>query len=520
MGTKRDDFAKNTINVLRERVAGRCSNPNCRVPTTGPTKDDSRFNNIGIGAHITAASPGGPRYDETLSPKERRSITNGIWLCAKCSKIIDSDAEKYTVSILKGWKNKAEDNAAKELGERLPGDKYVVQSLGAALSGQSTTFFPKLLSNASEATSKALESLDQRFSVRTSFSNSISRFEIFAKENIESKFFINPSFKAEFREKYINLIEHGEKLSIDSEAIRIAGSPLLDEMQNSVQGKFEFSTTLQKDATVSVWLTSPDSKSEIRLNDFWGEVSLGNKSFSIKCGGLKDHVLMTIRFFHQDLFPTKGFLGFNLNFFKWDRNFLSQLPYLDKLYRFYDNIKNGWVFKFKIEIDGYHILSGNCPNIGLDEQFNRDYYHLSFIFMVREISRIVKSSIFYDDSYAYPSQFYFYIKEVFEVLKFGICIRNVNFEKNAHCTLEVSPDLANLDELKEMEGKKMEIRFEQKEADVISPFNQDVILPKFSHYLTEVVPIFNIDFLKVKAGDLVEVEWKPLENCLYKIEAI
>ena len=47
MGKKRDDFKASTINALRTRVASRCSNPTCRVPTTGPTTDNTKINNIG-----------------------------------------------------------------------------------------------------------------------------------------------------------------------------------------------------------------------------------------------------------------------------------------------------------------------------------------------------------------------------------------------------------------------------------------------------------------------------------------
>jgi len=34
---KRDDFSQKTIDTLCERVGGKCSNPNCRRETKGPT---------------------------------------------------------------------------------------------------------------------------------------------------------------------------------------------------------------------------------------------------------------------------------------------------------------------------------------------------------------------------------------------------------------------------------------------------------------------------------------------------
>jgi hypothetical protein len=68
-----------------------------------------------VAAHITAAAKGGPRYDEVLSRQERSSAENGIWLCAKCAKLIDSDLLRYTAPFLHSWKNDAETVARWEL---------------------------------------------------------------------------------------------------------------------------------------------------------------------------------------------------------------------------------------------------------------------------------------------------------------------------------------------------------------------------------------------------------------------
>lgn len=78
MTFKRDDFTKTTKDVLSKRVGGRCSNPECNVPTSGPHSDPEKHISIGIAAHITAASQNGPRYDPKLSSAQRSSIDNGI----------------------------------------------------------------------------------------------------------------------------------------------------------------------------------------------------------------------------------------------------------------------------------------------------------------------------------------------------------------------------------------------------------------------------------------------------------
>jgi hypothetical protein len=67
--------------------------------------------NIGVAAHITAAAARGPRYDPSLSAEGRSSITNGIWLCQNCAKLIDNDVGRYSVELLCLWKRQAEESA-------------------------------------------------------------------------------------------------------------------------------------------------------------------------------------------------------------------------------------------------------------------------------------------------------------------------------------------------------------------------------------------------------------------------
>lgn len=107
----RDDFSPAVKDTLAKRVGYRCSNPNCRKLTSGPQETIDKAINIGVAAHITAASPGGKRYDPSLTPDERKRIENGIWLCQSCGKLIDSDEVRYTIDLLRQWKNQSEQAA-------------------------------------------------------------------------------------------------------------------------------------------------------------------------------------------------------------------------------------------------------------------------------------------------------------------------------------------------------------------------------------------------------------------------
>ena len=107
----RDEFSSGVKDALGKRVNLCCSNPNCGIPTSGPHSDPKKFVNIGVAAHITAASPGGPRFDASINQSQRASADNGIWLCQSCAKLIDNDASSFPVELLHAWKKQAEAKA-------------------------------------------------------------------------------------------------------------------------------------------------------------------------------------------------------------------------------------------------------------------------------------------------------------------------------------------------------------------------------------------------------------------------
>lgn len=130
--SNRDDFAEKTKQLLAKRVGFRCSNPICHATTSGPSDDPSKVINIGVAAHIKAASNGGPRFDPDLSTDKRRDPSNGIWLCQNCAKLIDSDASRFSVHLLNSWKYAAEIAAKIELGRNT--DTSFVSNFQDALS--------------------------------------------------------------------------------------------------------------------------------------------------------------------------------------------------------------------------------------------------------------------------------------------------------------------------------------------------------------------------------------------------
>lgn len=133
----RSEFALATRDSLAKRSGSCCSNPHCKRGTFGPRTESHTYVSIGVAAHITAASPGGPRYDSNITNEARRSANNGIWLCQNCAKLIDNDPSLYTVELIRVWKLSAEEDARAKLTNMADAPEYL-NSTVAPMSNQAT----------------------------------------------------------------------------------------------------------------------------------------------------------------------------------------------------------------------------------------------------------------------------------------------------------------------------------------------------------------------------------------------
>ncbi|MGP3775475.1 hypothetical protein ACTWJ8_32115 [Streptomyces sp. SDT5-1] len=111
------DFSARTRRLLAQRAAFRCSNPRCGALTIGPGATAEDVTDTGTAAHIFAAAERGPRGVGGLSDAERSDISNGIWLCAACGRLVDSNAGNgFSGSLLRSWKDLHEHRIRMEQG--------------------------------------------------------------------------------------------------------------------------------------------------------------------------------------------------------------------------------------------------------------------------------------------------------------------------------------------------------------------------------------------------------------------
>lgn len=115
--TTENKFKQAVVVTLAKRAANRCSNPDCGAITSGPSEISSKSVNVGEAAHIFGAHPGSARYDDKMSSADRSDITNAIWLCGNCHKLVDDDEAKYPAGLLFEWQRAHEEMIAALVGK-------------------------------------------------------------------------------------------------------------------------------------------------------------------------------------------------------------------------------------------------------------------------------------------------------------------------------------------------------------------------------------------------------------------
>ncbi len=89
-----------TIKALFAKSGNQCAFPGC-----GDVLVIDKNLPVGEVCHIEAAAPGGPRYNDKMSDKDRRAVNNLMVLCHRHHVEIDSDAETYTPASLRAMKH-------------------------------------------------------------------------------------------------------------------------------------------------------------------------------------------------------------------------------------------------------------------------------------------------------------------------------------------------------------------------------------------------------------------------------
>lgn len=503
----RDNFPKKTTEALKQRVAYRCSNPECRVPTIGPGSEDIKSNSIGIAAHISGASPGGPRYSSSMSQADRISFENGLWLCANCSIKIDKDVQHYTVELLKEWKASAEQAANQELGKKLITKNEIQDTLAAVLGGNPKKLIPDAIANIHEVSSDLLESLDPRFKVITSYNEGISRFEIHAKENATIQMKINGESAQEYEKKFSRLEELGEDLTIKSDEISFEGSRLFAEiLSNQKGGTFKISAP-KKPSVVKVW-TKPSKGGENEyFEDFIGHISFGKNQGSFL--GYCCNKMVELKIDRLAPQTPKFNLSISVDVTSWAGKDLRHLPYSTKIFNLFENLANGDEVSTGMEIEGARVMTSS--GISLKHEISiRDFNtYFQYTKAARTIASFLNLSIPFSSELPISKDEFVTIMEVARIINGLEVFSAKDFNKNVTFNLECDENMLILNLTN---NHSNELKLIQNVENKLLVFGTPVELPPLNWIFTSAKLKLTSISQDIKPGDLLSFEVIPTDE--------
>lgn len=362
MARRVTDFPRGIRDRLRNRVNALCSNPKCIAPTLAKTHSAADFQEGGEAAHITAANPGGPRYDGSLSDRQRSDFDNGIWLCRRCARMIDRDVPGHPVALLRTWKAEAEQRALAEFGrprERRSDPSETAQTIAAAFTGQSPAPVLSAIPNVHAGIATALERLDPRFRIDTSHSAGRTSFVVRARDKpVDISFTIRSEHAASVVQSLNSLLLDGETAKFPTAAIKLPDSGLFDFIQAaSASGEVTISA-IPIPTVLRLWF----GKDEWRFDDIVGSVTAGARSATFAGGACDGLVSFALRIERGASNPYFGKFSFSPD--KWEGLSVDQLPHFETLRELVTRLTKVEPIRVSIVSAGIERAAGTSP--GLD----------------------------------------------------------------------------------------------------------------------------------------------------------
>lgn len=508
---RRDDFTPKVIERLRARVGFRCSHPDCRVPTSGPGEGELDVAHFGRAAHITAAAPGGPRYDETLTREQRRSISNAIWLCANHADEIDDLESRYTAQLLRDWKTQAEAAADTEKGRPLPHRDDGTKLLVSALTGQATSLAVSAIGNVHQATEVVLNQLDPRIRVETAYQNGATKFTLYPQEIVPFKLSVPAPLAKEWHDAYPRLVDHAREVRLPATGIKIQGSPLLEQIWAKENQLHQITfTPHRRPATLRLRVIDLASNRIEQLDDCLGHSALGQKTLRFE-GSLFDGLLsLAFDAPHQEGPSTTGKFELERNFASWDGKPIEYLPFFDRLDRLTERLLGGWLLDISIEIDGNQLFDGSVDFSPIQPYLQRIRYVLDYIRLARKLAVFLGKRIDFNDDIRISNENFEDINEIVETIEGRRVIERSELRGPLNCRISLAENPQLLETISAKPDTEISIQFVEDEGVKIVVLGRQLDLPRRVIEIEGVQP--RLAQPNPSTHESVTVEWIPTER--------
>ncbi|GAB5478545.1 MAG: hypothetical protein Marn2KO_20120 [Marinobacter nauticus] len=502
MPRTRDNFSKKVIRTLREQVSYRCSNPECRVITAAPGDTEDGVNRVGQAAHISAASPSGPRYDKNMSAKERASENNGIWLCNICAKKIDNSPSEYPVETLKNWKTTALRKAKSELGKPIPDEDYVVNVLSTAISGASYSSLPPqtAISNIHMAAAQGLSKKYPGFSFQTSYDSRGTKIHITPEYQEDLEFSFIAQNPEEATEQYFRLLRTGKPASFKIKSLKFGELDSLFQALNEEDATISIASQIKKDSIMKLGVIDDSSKPYF-FDDIKGQCHLGTDGFFFEGSACSDIIIASTVI--EKSGTTKESLNIRFDYSKWNDMPFRSLPYIRKLKSFSDKLMSSSKVTIDLEIEGLKVFEGQSnPN-----DFQRENLEIiELAWCAREVCvELDKEILFKLNDLSISDQNNIY--KLYELLNFK---RRKDLESEKSLEITFIADVYNLEEFNEMVRRpNTEVLINDHQQKYLEILGQKIEIPE----ITQIFKSVSAEIIEEITKDRTyRVHLKPLKG--------
>ena len=396
----RDDFLTSTVQKLRDRAGNVCSFPGCYVNTHGAASTGAGTVGIGVACHITAASPGGPRYDANLNKAERSNIDNGIWMCQTHSKLIDADDSAYSIETLKEWKKTAENRSNEQLNKK----SFTESELKVATEKSAFSVMNRWVNRSEDPLDtpiaeifggykEDLEALDSRFTVEIDkIGKSINHTIQAAQENVQLKFIIEDLDKLQgFWEAEKALFEEGRELEIPGNHVKIEGSKLFDAIHkkanSSGQGYLKIGA-VKKSLSATLFIRNDEGQERI-VDTFPFNYTSGSIRTVFEGKALGGFFSINASCLHDE---KRTIFNITFDLYAWVGKSVRELPKFALLDRAAELLAKGRLV-VEMEVFG-NIITFDTSSTPMNENFHEELrWLIHCISLARQVSELCKKDI-------------------------------------------------------------------------------------------------------------------------------
>jgi len=524
---KRDEFSASVRRVLRERVGGLCSNPDCPQRTLGPKfSDKNKSQKRGQAAHIHAAAPGGPRYVPDMAQSERKSIDNAIWLCIACADKIDTDEKKYPADLLKAWKRKTEAHVAFLLDNPPPNHDAILSSVAMLIGSSNDTHHLDIPGMVKKLYEEKLEALDPRWKVQLDLIGCGQRYTLEPSNSpigmILKYKSNNPQLIVATNDLMRRIYDYGGVCEIKDGEFALEGSPLFDFL---LSGSSLQRVVMRNEKIVPcrVEILDDANISTIFGFDAKGILSHGERGikFSILAwdGILSIHCILdyekgnSLKECDTVSFPCK----INFNIKNWDEIDIRNIPYFFEVFHFCNIVDKNKRMRIASKIDE----SPKMPTFHLDMGITHDEHFLALLAYVdnaRTLANYLNVELPLKLGIGFSGDEFYELKVLAEMINKGFTEYKFSETDSSISVIfdAIEENIALLMENKS-DSQDISITFEETTNQVITVFDRELILPPKMREFTKVVPKIQPVPNNTNIDKKLKVEFLPSEGCKIKV---